>query len=190
MGLFSGWKPKTIAGKILKGVVSIGVPVAAAVTGVGAVAGVIGGAGALAGAAGAAAKVAGVLKSGVTAVVKTGGAVATRAADMVSGTTKEQREMIQDQKAETKADLTKLTTIQKLINAGATVKEAAAKVGVPLAELAGLFGLPSESDQIMASEAVVKDTSGTVPLDKNKMIMYTGIGLAALLLLPKLMKGR
>lgn len=188
MGLFSNWKPKTIAGKILKGVVTVGVPAAATVVTGGIAGGLITGAGALAGVVKATSKVAGVIKGGVNVV----GKVATAATNLATGTTKEQREMIQEQKQEQKADIQKLNTIEKLMNAGATVREAAAKVGVNLSELGGLFGLPSESDEIQAYASEVKAAPGVIPMsaDNKKLLTYAGIGLAALLLLPKIIKGR
>jgi len=189
MGLFSGWKPKTIAGKILKGVVTIGAPVAAAVTGVGAVVGAISGVGAVAGAVAGVSKVAGVVKGGFTATGRVIDTVSTAATNLVTGTTKEQREIIKEQKKENRADIQKVNAIEKLINAGASVKEAAAKIGVPLAQLAGMFGLPSEGDQLAQYTAETKDTT-IQATDKNKMLMYAAAGLAALFLLPKIFKGR
>lgn len=188
MGLLSGWKPKTIAGKLLRGVVSVGAPVAAAVTGVGAVAGAISGVGAIAGVAGAASKVAGVVKSGVTAVAKAGGTVGQSAVNLLTGTTQEQRKLIREQKQETKELEQKVKTVEKLINAGATVESAAAKVGVPLSSLAGMFGLPSEAD-LLAKEAE-KTKYNTESVDKKNLAVYVGLGLLALFVLPKLLKRR
>jgi hypothetical protein len=194
MGLFSNWKPHTIAGKILKGVVSVGVPIAGAVTGVGAVAGVIGGIGAASGVAKAAIGVAKIVNAGVTATGRAVSGVAEAAANIATGTNKEQRQMIQEQKAEQKAEVAKLTTIEKLINAGATVSEASGKVGVPLSQLAGLFGLPSESDKKTAEfaeqKSQVNTVSGSVPMDNKKLMTIAAVGLAGLFLLPKILKIR
>lgn len=194
MGLFSNWKPHTIAGKILKGVVSIGAPIAATVTGVGAVAGVIGGIGAASGVAKAAVGVAKVVKAGVNTAGRAVSTVAEAAANLATGTNKEQRELIQEQKAEQKAELGKLNTIEKLINAGASVQDAASKVGVPLSQLAGLFGLPSESDkktaQFAEQKSQVNNDIISAPMDNKKLLTYAGVGLVALFLLPKILKGR
>lgn len=189
MGLFSNWKPHTIAGKILKGVVSIGSPVAAAVTGVGAVGGMIAGVGAATGVATAAKTIAKVVTGGVTATGRAVSTVAEAAANIVTGTTKDQRKMIQEQKAETKSQVQKLEVIQKLIDAGASVQDAAAKVGVPLSQLAGLFGLPSESDKLVADTVKEKTDNGnknSMPIDTKKLVILGAIGLAGLFLLPKL----
>lgn len=182
MGLFSGWKPKTIVGKILKGVVSVGLPVAAAVTGVGAVAGAISGTGVIAGAVSAASKVSGVVKGGVTATGRVIDKVSTAAGNLVTGVTKEQREMIKEQKAETAADLQKIKTVEKLINAGATVEEAASKAGVALSSLAGLFGLPSETDIQTTQYAEEKQTIAGIGGDKNKMILYAAAAVIGIFL--------
>jgi len=193
MGLFSNWKPHTIAGKILKGVVSVGVPVAGAVTGVGAVAGVIGGIGAASGVAKAALGVAKIVNTGVTGVKRAVGTVAEAAANIATGTTKDQRELIQAQKDEQKKDVQKLTTIEKLMNAGATVQEAASKVGVPLSELAGLFGLPSAQDKSTAEfaeqKSQVNNEPGTKPIDNKMLITAAAVGIG-LILLPKILKSR
>jgi len=187
MGLFSNWKPHTIAGKILKGVVSIGTPVAAAVTGVGAVGGMIAGVGAATGVATAAKTIAKVVTGGAVATGRAVSTVTEAAANIVTGTTKDQRKMIQEQKAETKSQVQKLEVIQKLIDAGASVQEAAGKVGVPLSQLAGLFGLPSESDKLTADTVAAKTgDNGSMPIDTKKLITIGAIGLAGLFLLPKL----
>lgn len=193
MGLFSNWKPHTIAGKILKGVVSVGAPIAGAVTGVGAVAGVIGGIGAASGVAKAALGVATVVNKGIGGAVRAVSTVAEAAANIGTGTNKEQRQMIQDQKKEQKAEVAKLNTIEKLINAGASVQEAASKVGVPLSQLAGLFGLPSDSDKATADfaeqKSQVNNDIKSIPMDSKKLLTIAAVGLG-IILLPKLLKGR
>jgi len=186
------WKPKTIVGKILKGTI-IGVGIAGAA---------IGGAALLAGTGGAAAP----------AVVSTGGGllskifkgakkvvdvVGTKAKDLVSGVTAEQRVLIAEQKDDQRADVQKINAIQKLIRAGATVEEAAAKVGVPLIMLKGLFGIPSDTQtQAVEISSYAKEislqpaTAGISELFKNKTVLMALAGVAALFLLPKLLKSR
>ncbi len=190
------WKPKTIAGKILKGVVIGGAAIAGvgiAVATAGAATGPLSSIGAAVLAAGK--KIAGtagkVVTGGIKVAGKVGATVGSAAANVISGTTKEQRVLIRAQKDEQKADLQKLKTIEKLINAGATVKEAAAKAGVPLAELAGLFGLPSEAD-LLAKEAeeTKKGPDDVAAYDKKQLLTYAGLAVAALVILHKILKGR
>jgi hypothetical protein len=167
---------KTILGKILGGAAKVVLPVVGAITGIGAISGLVKGTGALAGAAGA-----------IKGVVKGVDKVAKSAANLVTGITAEQRGIIHTQKEETRADMQKLTAIEKLIKAGATVSQAAAKIGVPMESLTGLFGIPSTTES--KEEAFV---SGEPVLfeGKSKLLIYAGVGLAALFLLPKLLKGR
>lgn len=144
---------KTIAGRILKGV-GIGVASAAAAVGVGAI---------IAGTGGAAAPAVVTASGGLLSKVfkgakKTVNAVVTKTADLISGVSAEQREIIKEQKDEQRADVQKLNAIDKMIKAGATVEEAASKIGVPLSELKGLFGIPSDADvQAAAITTAVKE---------------------------------
>jgi hypothetical protein len=138
------WKPKTIAGKILKGVAIAG-------AGVGAIAAIAATGGAAAPAVAVAGKglVGKLVGMTAKAVVQSGkgiSAVAKGAANLVSGITADQRAMVKEQKAETKTGLQVLKTVKKLMNAGATAKEAAAKVGIPLEELGGSLGIPTENE--------------------------------------------
>jgi len=174
------WKPKTIAGKILKGV-AIG---AAAVGGVAAIA-ATGGAAAPAGIGllGKIVSVGGkVVKTVAKTAIKGAGAVATSASNLVSGVTAQQRQLIQEQKSETREETQKLTTIEKLIRAGSTVPEAAAKVGVPLSELKGLFGIPSDAEA--EAEAVKTEVQGITPETAGQgcmiyaFIIWAGLGAA------------
>ncbi len=180
------WRPKTVAGKILKGL-TIGVGVAAA----GLL--VVGTAGAVSPAIGSTITAAGGVAGKVLkTAVKTVDAVATKAADIVSPINKEQRALVKSQVAETKAEVEKLTAIDKLVKAGATVEKAAAAVGVPLAALAGTFGVASaaQSDAAQVKAESLETAGVTVTPDNKKLLMYAGIGLAALFILPKLLRGR
>ena len=169
------WKPKTIFGKILKGAV-IGVGAAAAVVGAGAIiAGTGGGAApAVVGAGG------GLLSKIFKGAKKTVDVVATKAADLVSGVTAEQRGIIHSQKDEQRADVQKLNAIDKLIKAGATVAEAASKIGVPLSELKGGFGIPSDA-QVEATAIMTDYREGNIQAGKGCMVTALLIlsGLAA-----------
>jgi len=148
------WKPKTIAGKILKGVV-IGAAGVAAVTAIAATGGNAAPAVAVAG-KGLLGKLVGVTAKAVVQTGKGVSAVAKGAVNLVSGITAEQREMVKEQKAETKTGLQVLTTIKKLMNAGATVQEAAAKVGVSTDELKGSFGIPSDTEAVLIEKQSVE----------------------------------
>jgi len=148
------WKPKTIAGKILKGVTIAG-------AGVGAIAAIAATGGAAAPAVAVAGK--GLLGKlvGMTAkaAVQTGkgvSAVAKGAVNLVSGLTAEQREMVREQKAETRQGEQILLTIKKLMNAGATAQEAAAKIGVSTDELKGSFGIPSDTEAALIEKQSVE----------------------------------
>lgn len=178
------WKPKTIAGKILKGL-TIG---AAVVGGVAAIAATGGTATPLVTTgAGFFGKVIGVTAKAATQVGKAVGAVAGGAykgisavakagANLVTGITAEQRRMIKEEKQETKEDVQKLTTIQKLINAGATVTEAAAKVGVSTDELKGSFGIPSEAETVKAELTGIPKQEGCATT--ACMLLIAGISAA------------
>jgi len=180
------WKPKTIGGKILKGL-TIGVGVAAAA------AAVVGTAGAAIPAIGGAiTATSGVVGAVLKTSMKTADAVGVKAADLVSGITKEQRDLVKEQKDEAKDAAQKVTTIEKLIKAGSTVKDAAAKVGVSVASLAGMFGIPT-TGQVETTGTEASLAAGTVPVttmtaDKKQLLTYGAIGLAVLFLLPKILK--
>lgn len=160
------WKPKTIAGKILKGFaigtaavgVAVGGATLIAATGGAATPAVAGGVGLLGKLVSAGGKV---VKTVGGVVGKGVGAVASGAANLVSGISAEQREMVKEQKAEAKEETQKITTIEKLIKAGASVTEAAAKVGVPLSDLKGLFGIQSEAQE--QEETVKNEVQGISP---------------------------
>jgi len=183
MGLFSKWKPKTIAGKILKGVVQVATPVAAIATGVGAIGGAISGAGLIGGAI-SGIKTTAKVAAGVVGVAKrTVSTVGSAAANLLTGQTQEQRKLVRDQKAQTRADMAKLETVDKLIKAGAKVEEAATKAGVPIGSLAGMFGLPTaEEIEIMPPEVKPAAVNG-----KNVGLLVAA--LAGILLLANI-KGR
>jgi len=177
------WKPKTVFGKILKGA-TIGVVAAGAA---------VGGAALIAGTGGAAAPAVvtaggGLLSKVLKGTKKVVDVVGTKAKDLVSGVTADQRVLIQEQRQENRADVQKLNTIEKLVNLGSTVEAAAAKVGVPISELKGSFGIPSDADKQAA--AVVTAAKEPVETGTKKYIMYAGLGLAALFLLPSLLKHR
>lgn len=171
MPLFKNWKPKTVAGKILKGA-TIGIGAAALVaTGVGAVGGVVGGAGLLAGAAkgiGLAAKAG---KAIVSAPVKATSKIATAATNLVTGTTKDQRIQIRDVKDTAKAELDKLDFAKKLVNAGDSLKSAASKAGLSESQLASILGQTDSAGQIASGSG--GSTSG---IAANQAAMFGGVG--------------
>jgi hypothetical protein len=175
------WKPKTIAGKILKGVVVGGASVLGVVAGTGIIgkaAGVVGnvvknitGKGQTVQNKGTTAlSTAG--QNITSAIRKTVDKVKESAGNLLSGITKEQRDMIKAQKEETREYLEKLKTVDKLVNAGATPAEARAKVGIEPQELTEYDGEPIR-------------TAGVGDILQNKNVLYALAGVAALFLLSK-----
>ena len=174
------WKPKTIAGKILKGAVVGGGSVLGLVSGtaiVGKVGGVIGGvvknirAGkSIPNSGTTALSTAGqTVTSGIRKVVDN---VKESAGNLISGITKEQRDLVRAQKEETREYLDKLKTVDKLVNAGATPAEARSKVGLQPEELETYDGEPVK-------------TAGIGDLLQNKNILYVLAALAAVFMLSK-----
>lgn len=190
------WKPKTIAGKILKGIVIGGAAVAGtalvfgsggaaapavAVAGKGLLGKIIGGAGK-------------VIKGAGIKVVKGVSAAAKAGANLVSGITAEQRGFIHTAKDESRAEMQKLTTIEKLVKAGKSVAEAAGQVGVPLTALKGLFGIPADSE-VQAEQTSLASSSdaqvaGLQGIFQNKAVLVILAVVAGLFFLPKILKGR
>jgi len=130
---------KTILGKILGGVAKVIKPVAVvagAVLGIGAISGVIKGAGAIGGTIKAA--------TGIKAVVSK---VAQSAVNLVTGTTKDEREQVKGIKEEAKDAQDKLDQVQRLINAGATRARAEQMVGITPSELGSANGLQKDAEQ-------------------------------------------
>lgn len=169
------WKPKTIAGKILKGAVIGGGTILGIASGVGAIGGIVGGAGAIAGAAsgvkslGKVAQAAGKLVTGgAKGAVNTLGKVATGAVNLITGTTQEERQQVRQVKAETKEAQDKLDQVKRLVRAGSTEEKALALVGL--------------------SPAQVPEVDGVKIPQNNNIFMYAGLGLAALFILPKILK--
>ena len=97
---------------------------------------------------------------------------------LISGLTKNERNLIKAQADESRDLQGKLNAMQKLIDAGATPAEARAKLGLPAEELTSFQG-----EQIQ--EASLVPIQGT---QANKMILYAGLALAALFIIPKLLK--
>lgn len=157
------WKPKTVAGKILKGAVIAGGSVLGLATGFGAVGGVIKGVGALKGAS-----------TGIGGLTRVFDKVGESAVNLVSGTTKETRKIIQEVKDKTKAELQKMQLVDKLVKAGATVQEAKAKAGIADAELTEYQGKPVQSMSFG-------------DYFKNPAILAAA-GIVAFFILPKLLK--
>ena len=156
----------TIFGKILTGAAKVVLPVVGAVTGIGAIAGIVKGVGAISG-IGSAVKTA---TGGIKAVIDKVGASAV---NLVTGTTQAEREQVKAVKEVTKAEADKWEQVDRLVKAGATREQAMATVGVSEPKLTEYQGLAA---------------STVVP--KSNLLIYAGVGLAALLILPKLLKGR
>jgi len=108
----------------------------------------------------------GILATGKKVIDKVG----VSAVNLVTGTTQPEREQVKAQKAMTKAESDKWEQVDRLIRAGATPEAARSAVGV--------------------SEAVLTEYQGVTSKPDNKILIYAGLGVAALFLLPKLLKGR
>jgi hypothetical protein len=114
----------TIVGKLLKGV--------GKVVGIGAaVAGTVATGGALAGLIPAVATGTGLIGKVVSGINK----VSRGAVNLVTGTTKTEREQVRDVKAEAKAAQDKLDQVERLVNAGATRTQAEQMVGITPTEM-------------------------------------------------------
>ena len=168
------WKPKTIAGKILKGAVIAGGSVLGLATGIGiigkvsgtiqAAKGVTAGTGILAN-----------IQTGVGAIKNKVDILKESAKNLITGVTQEQRDMIKDQKQESIVAQQKLTTVKKLMRNGATAADARATVGLAAEELTEVSGEPIQS-------------AGMFDFIKNKNVQIGAAIIAGLFILPKLLK--
>ncbi len=129
------WKPKTIAGKIIKGAINSGI-------------------------------------GGIRTVTDR---LKESAGNLLTGTTKEQRQLINAQKAKTKAYQQQLETVEKLVNAGATPGEARAMAGLAPEELKEFDGEPIQQ-------------AGMFDFLQNKTVIYIAGALLGLFILSKLKK--
>lgn len=124
----------TIAGRILRGVAKVALPVvgvgAAVLTG-GAAAGILAGGGALAGIK----KTAGKLKT-----------IGQKAVNLVTGTTKNERDQVASVKAESKKAQDQLDQVERLINAGSSRSQAMEMVGITASELGSSNALEIDTD--------------------------------------------
>lgn len=190
MGLFKNWKPKTKVGKVLKGVTIGATAVAAVATGVGAVAGAAGGVGLFAGAA----KGLGTVVRGVkgfgggtkTVLSKISGG----AAKLLTGQSKEENEIIKQAKAEARTAAQSNNAIDKLMKLGVSENEARLKLGLPM-----LTDTKTEDEgedflsKLRSGLFGAKETETGKASPKNeKALIYGGLGLAALFILPKILK--
>lgn len=152
---------KTIFGKILGGAAKIALPVVGGVVGIGAIGGIVKGVGAMKG-------IGGILAGGRKVIDKVG----VSAVNLVTGTTQPERIQVREQKKETQAIVDAWDQVKRLVRAGATEAEAEAAVGV------------SKTVEV-SSQGVAK-----TKIDTKKYLMYAGLGVAALFLLPTLLKRR
>lgn len=155
------WKPKTIAGKIIKGAVIGGGSILGLAAGVGTVGGIVKGVGAVAGG-----------KTGLVAVKNVIDKVAATATNLVTGTTKAERDIIKTFKARTKEEKDKIELFNKLVKAGATEAEARSAAGIKTEEL----------------QAEDRKGAAVTSVMQNKTLLYAAAGLLALVFLPKLLK--
>jgi hypothetical protein len=167
MPIFKNWKPKTVAGKVLKGA-AIGIGGATLLaTGVGAAAGVIGGGGLLAGAAGGVGTLVKGVKSAGGGVKTVLSKVSAGATKLLTGQSKEELAILKEAKSEAKEAKSKIDLVKKLQKTGLSEAEARIRAGLSFDQLPKVDGVETKS---------------------NNMLMYAGLGLAALFLLPKLLK--
>ena len=143
---------KTIVGKILKGAAIT----AGAVVGIGTVGRIVSGAG---------------VGSAAAAAVRPLDKIATGAVNLVTGTTKVERQQVKEVKAEAKAAADKLEQVDRLVKAGATPAQARAMVGIDEAEL-----------QTFAGEKITGSA-----IEPKTLLLIAGAA-AALFILPKLFK--
>jgi hypothetical protein len=194
MKIFKNWKPKTVLGKVLKGA-TIGLGVAAtAATGIGAVAGVIGGGGLLAGAVAGGGTVVKAIKGVAKGVKVVTSKVAGSAINLVTGTSKEQRDIVQSVKKEAKEAQSQQKLVQKLMNLGKSRSEAESLAGVQKGEtvsggvLSGIAGfLSGKRNEVLQETGGAVSVGGGAGLDP-KLITYAGLALAGLFLLPKILR--
>jgi len=159
-------KKKGIFGKILKVGLGIGAGVLGLGVGVKAIQGIKAGTGVLSKLKGI-----GALKNSNNINGKN---LKDNARGLLSGMTKEQRDLINAEREEARVLSSKLKTVQALINNGATPEEARSKVGLEPEELPILDG------ETLKSETVA--TVGVGGMLKNKNVwIIGGLGLLALL---------
>lgn len=166
------WKPKTVAGKLLKGAVIAGGSILGLAAGSNLVSSIAGNAVKAASTAkgtGALAKVGGVLSNFNLKVDK----VKEGAANLLTGFTKEQRQIINKAKDEAKTEAQKLEVVEKLVSLGVDPAEARSQAGLSPAQLLTYDGEPVKATMLGMD---------------NKTLLYLGGALAALFILPKLFK--
>lgn len=163
------WKPKTIFGKIVKGA-SIGLAGAGAIaiTG-GAAAGLIGGTGLL---SGVVKGVGTLLKGGKKVISK----VAASGTKLLTGQTVEENKQLKEIKKQTKEAADKLQFVEKLKSATNAKEIAESKLNFTASEI-------EEIESGTGNK--VTQMAGFTP---NKSMLYVALGLAALFVLPKLLK--
>jgi len=161
---------KTLVGRFLKGAAKVVLPVVGAVTGIGAISGIAKGIGAVAGIGGAV-KTAGAVSAGIAGGLrKVIDKVGVSAVNLATGTTQAERIEVREVKQATKAEQDKWDQVDRLVKAGLDRAQALLKVGV--------------TDE----EVTLAEYQGVTSKPDNKLLIYAGLGLAGLLVLPKLLK--
>jgi len=142
---------KTILGKILKGAAKVALPVGGAVLGIGAVSGIVKGIGAGAG-----------VGQSLKGIQKVGSKITQSAVNLVTGTTKNERDQVKVIKSEAKDAQDTLDQLQRLINAGASRSRAMQILGITAAELgsANSDEIDKENQTKLATETVMKQGAG------------------------------
>jgi len=160
---------KTLVGRFLKGAAKVVLPVVGAITGIGAISGIAKGIGAVAGVGGTVKAVAGAAGTVVSTAKKVIDKVGVSAVNLATGTTQAERIEVREVKAATKAEQDKWEQVDRLVKAGLDRASALLKVGV------------SDENVKLTDYQGVKSTD-------NKLLIYAGLGLAGLLILPKILK--
>ena len=184
MGILKNWKPKTVAGKILKGS-AIGIGGGALLaTGVGAVVGAVGGTGLLAGAAAGVGTAVKVVKGAGTVTKTVMSKVSASAVKLVTGQTKEEREILKEAKQDARLAQSKANLVAKLVKTGLSEAQARSKAG--LSDEGSTY---QQADKTV-SELLPEEAAGKLikPKGVNQNLVYAGLGLAALFILPKILK--
>jgi hypothetical protein len=146
----------TIAGKILGGIGKVVKPiavVAGAVLGIGALSGVVKGVGAAAG----------VAKS-VSGIKTVASKVTQSAVNLITGTTKEERDQVKQVTSAAKAAQDKLDQVERLVNAGASRATAMAMVGITPTELGAANSDVKDKEQAekVAASPIISAGQGCV----------------------------
>lgn len=160
------WKPKTVAGKLLKGAVIGGGSLLALATGNRVITNIVSRA-----TTPGTAELASKTGSSVVGLAGYVDQFKEGAANLITGKTKEIRQTINRAKADAKTALMKTKAAEQLISLGKDPADARSAVGLEPYELEEVDGKPIEAG-----------------LMSNKMLMFAALAFGAIFLLPKILK--